>query len=116
MASGALLVTSLPTELELMGFKNGAHFMGYSTEPELLEIVDHLLADEDKRRRITDAARTLVMRDHTYDARAQTILRLIENDSDGVLAPARNWSSSRVDFVYLHYHSKRGSSSTAQPL
>jgi hypothetical protein len=114
MASGALLVTALPTELELMGFKNGVHFIGYSTEPELFEKVDHLLADEDKRKRITDAARTLVMRDHTYDARVQTILRLIENDADSLVAPARNWNSSQVDFVYFHYHCKRGSFSNAK--
>jgi spore maturation protein CgeB len=116
MASGALLLTSLPTELELMGFKNGVHFMGYSTERELFQVIDRFLADEDKRRQITDAARTLVMRDHTYDARAQTILRLIGDDADGLLAPARNWNLSRVDFVYLHYHCKRGSSSTARTL
>lgn len=116
MASGALLLTSSPTELELMGFKNGVHFIGYSSESELFQMVDHLLADEDKRKQIADAARTLVMRDHTYDARAQTILGLIENDADGLLAPARNWNSSRVDFVYLHYHCKRGSSSTAKTL
>jgi hypothetical protein len=116
MASGALLLTSLPTELELMGFKNGVHFMGYSNERELFQIVDCFLADEEKRKQITDAARTLVMRDHTYDARARTILRLIENDANGPLAPARNWSSSRVDFVYLHYHCKRGSSSIAKTL
>jgi Glycosyl transferases group 1 len=116
MASGALLLTSLPTELELMGFKEGVHFMGYSSERELFQKVDCLLADDDKRKRITGAARTLVMRDHTYDVRAQTILRLIENDADGLLAPARNWNSSRVDFVYLHYHCKRGSFSTAKTL
>ena len=116
MASGALLLTSLPTELELMGFKIGVHFMGYSSERELFQIVDRLLADEDKRRQITDAARTLVMRDHTYDARAQTILKVLESDANELFAPARNWNSSRVDFVYLHYHCKRGSPSIAKTL
>jgi len=116
MASGAVLLTSLPTELELIGFKNGVHFMGYSNERELFQLVDGLLADEARRRQITAAARTTVMRDHTYDARAQAILRVIENGPDGALAPARNWSSSRVDFVYLHYHCKRGTFSIAKTL
>ena len=116
MASGALLVTSLPTELEQLGFRNGIHFVGYSSERELFQVVDHLLADEAKRMQIVGAARKLVLRDHTYDVRAQTILRVIQSDPKGPLAPARNWSPGRVDFVYLHYHCKRGSFSTAKTL
>jgi len=56
------------------------------------------------------------MREHTYDARAQTILKVLKSDANGLFAPARNWNSSRVDFVYLHYHCKRGSPSIAKTL
>jgi hypothetical protein len=109
MASGALLVTSLPTELEQIGFKNGIHFVGYASETEMFQIVDRFLKDEEARSRIAEAGRALVMSDHTYDARARTLLRIIESDGAAYFAPARKWNRERIAFIYLHYHCKRGS-------
>ncbi|MEM4218097.1 MAG: glycosyltransferase [Candidatus Methanomethylicaceae archaeon] len=39
MAAGALLVTSLPTELADLGFEEGRHFVGFEHEQDLLEKV-----------------------------------------------------------------------------
>ena len=52
LASGALLITSLPSELTGLGFEEGVHFVGYREEEELLGFVQHFLGDEDSRSRV----------------------------------------------------------------
>src|SRR5437016_6424336 len=39
LASGGLLLTSLPTELSALGFKEGVHFVGYRDPAEILPLV-----------------------------------------------------------------------------
>jgi hypothetical protein len=107
MASGALLVTSLPSELEQLGFENGVHFIGYTSETELTPIIDHFLKNESARAQIARRARELVLKEHTYDARVEKMLRIFERDNGALFAPARKWSKGRVSFVHFHYHCKR---------
>ncbi|HEY6138860.1 MAG TPA: glycosyltransferase [Thermoanaerobaculia bacterium] len=78
MAAGALLVTRLPTELTDLGFAENVHFAGYRDAGEAADVVARWLARDDERGEIARRARSLVLREHTYDARVQTILSAME--------------------------------------
>jgi len=108
MAAGALLLTSLPTELEPIGFEEGVHFVGYRRETEIVPLVRKYLADEPARRRITEAARHKVVREHSYDRRVETILELAKQDGPKFLAPARSWPEEKVRLAYLDYFAGNG--------
>lgn len=108
MAAGALLLTALPTELTQIGFEDGVHFIGYRKETEIVPLVRKYLSEEPARRRIVEAARDKVQREHTYDHRAQAILDLTERHGRNFSAPARSWSEERVHLAYLDYFAANG--------
>jgi hypothetical protein len=108
MAAGALLVTSLPSELTAIGFRDGVHFIGYRNEAEITGLVRTYLADETARRTIAAAGRELVLREHTYDRRIHTLLELIEGMEKKRYAPARSWAEERVRLAYLEYFAVNG--------
>jgi len=108
MAAGALLLTSLPTELEPIGFEEGVHFVGYRRETEITPLVRKYLIDEPTRRRIAEAARDKVLGEHSYDRRVETILELAKQDGPRFLAPARSWSEEKVRLAYLDYFAGNG--------
>ena len=60
LASGALLITSLPSELTELGFQNGVHFVGYRDASDLIRILHRYLADETSRSKIAEAARSWI--------------------------------------------------------
>ncbi|HUL15986.1 MAG TPA: glycosyltransferase [Terriglobales bacterium] len=103
LASGALLITSLPTQLTAFGFQDGVHFVGYREEAEVMTLVQRLLADESIRLRIAEAGREFTRRFHTYDSRVATILRQLARAGNSFPAPARQWPDSRVRFAYLDF-------------
>jgi Glycosyl transferases group 1 len=74
MAAGALLVTLVPTELTEIGFEENVHFAGYRNAGEVVDVVARWLANDQERTAVAQRARDLVLREHTYDARVQTIL------------------------------------------
>ncbi len=104
MAAGALLVTSLPSELEPLGFQSGIHFAGYHNESELFDGLRHYLAHHAERERMAQAGRELVLNEHTYDRRVEPILRILERDRGTLCAPGRSWPEDRVRQVYLDYY------------
>jgi hypothetical protein len=105
MASGALFITKLPTELTMLGFEEGIHFIGYRDEREVIDLVRHYLGHEAERLRITEAGREKVLREHTYDCRVEMLLQTLEQDKGRLFAPARQWPEERVRLIYLHYFS-----------
>jgi glycosyltransferase involved in cell wall biosynthesis len=105
LASGALLVTSLPSQLSAFGFQEGVHFVGYRDDAEIVPLVNRLLADNELRLRIADAGREFTRRCHTYDSRVATILDQFARVGVRLPAPARGWSESRVRFAYLDFYS-----------
>ena len=113
LASGALLVTSLPSELTDLGFVNGLHFIGYQEEREIMSIVQHFLGDEGARANIARAARAKVLAEHTYDVRARELVRRLQSFGDSKLAPARQWPASRVRLTYLDFFAAHGLSDLA---
>lgn len=108
MASGALLVTSLPNELTDLGFRDGVHFVGYSDENDVINIVNRFLGDEPLRSGIANSARTKVLREHTYDCRVEQLLNHVAQCGRRKLAPARAWSDSRVRLMYLDFFAGHG--------
>ena len=108
LAAGALLVTSLPSELTDMGFVQGIHFIGYREEQEIAPIIRRFLADEAARADIASTARTKVLAEHTYEARARAMLNRLRQVGDRKLAPARQWPESRVRLAYLDFFAAHG--------
>jgi len=108
MAAGALLITSLPSELTAIGFQDGVHFVGYRSEAEITGLVPRYLADDTARRKIAEAGRELVLREHTYDRRIHTFLELMKGTEKKRGAPARDWSEERVRLAYLEYFAVNG--------
>jgi len=108
MAAGTLLLTSLPTELTSIGFEEGTHFVGYTSEDTLPELMRRYLADEPERRRIAEAGRDKVLCEHTYDCRVESLLRQIELNQGKLHAPARQWPEARVRRTYLDYFAANG--------
>lgn len=104
MASGALLVTLLPTEAEELGLVTGEHFVGYRHDDELLDVLAHYLAHDDDRARIAEAGRAAVLREHTYERRAADLLATVAADGGRLFAPARRWSASRTSRAHLGCH------------
>jgi hypothetical protein len=103
MAAGALLITSLPSELTQIGFEEGVHFIGYREVKEIQPLIRKYLAEESARRRIAEAAREKVLREHTYDGRVETIVEHIAQSGRTFSAPARSWPEERVRLIYLDY-------------
>jgi hypothetical protein len=108
LASGALLITSLPSELTDLGFEPGTHFAGYKRDEEILPMVRHFLDDEASRLRIAQAARTKALAEHTYDCRAERLLQELHQLGTQRPAPARQWPEFRVRLTYLDFFSAHG--------
>ena len=104
MASGALLITRLPSELTSIGFEEGVHFVGYRERDEIVGLAQHYLNHDSTRRRIAQTAREKVLREHTYDCRVKTLMRAVESDAGQLFAPARKWSNDRVLLTQLDYY------------
>jgi glycosyltransferase involved in cell wall biosynthesis len=108
LASGALLLTSLPSELEQLGFSNGAHFVGYRDHADINQLVRHYLDHEQERSRIAASGRELVLAEHTYDRRAEQLLARLALSGNGQQAPARNWSDARARLVAMDFYAAHG--------
>jgi hypothetical protein len=113
LASGALLLTSSPTELTQLGFQDGVHFVSYHEPAELSALVRKYLDDEPARARISEAARSLVLAEHTYDHRVNQILTRLAQAGQQKLAPARSWAESRARLVALDFYAAHGLSNCA---
>jgi hypothetical protein len=108
MAAGAMLITVEPSELSGIGFQEGVHFIGYRKATEINPLVEKYLEDEPARRKITHAARERVLREHVYEQRVNTLLRLIDQAGKERLAPARGWREDKVRLAYLDYFVANG--------
>jgi hypothetical protein len=103
MASGALLMTPKPTELADLGCVEGVHYVTFEREADLYERVQFYLAHETERYAIAQAAQSLVLQEHTYDRRVQTILNILTEDHGQHFAPARHWDQAKIHTIYLRY-------------
>jgi hypothetical protein len=108
MAAGALLITSAPTELTGLGFKEGTHFVAYRGEEELIPAVRHYLDHEDERSKIAAAGRGKTLREDTYDCRAARLLQVLSGWNAATKAPARSWPEWRVRLAYIDFFAAQG--------
>ena len=108
LASGGLLLTSLPTELGALGFQEGVHFVGYRDPAEILPLVRKYLDDEIARASIAKAARSLALGEHTYDRRVELLLSRLEQPALRKLAPARSWPEPRARLAALDFFAAHG--------
>lgn len=104
MAGGALLITPMPTELTELGFREGEHFVGWRDEAEIGDLVQRYLSDEPRRREIAGAGQDLVLRDHTFECRRETLRASLLKQCDQFSAPARHWPLEKVQLTYLEYY------------
>lgn len=108
LASGALLLTSIPTELSALGFVEGVHFIGYHHENQILPLVQKFLGDEAARIRITTEARSKTLSEHTYDMRVDKLLDRLQAAGNKKLAPARGWAESHACLMALDFYAAHG--------
>jgi hypothetical protein len=108
LAGGALLITALPSELTSFGLVPGRHFVGYHCESEILTLVRRFLDDDDSRLRIARAGKAVVLREHTYDNRVDTLLSHLRQFGQQKLAPASRGTDSRRRLALLDYYSGHG--------
>jgi hypothetical protein len=113
LASGALLLTAMPTELTQLGFQQGTHFVGYCDPAEINSLVRKYLQDEPARARIAETARALVLAEHTYDQRVDQLLMRLAQFGQKKPAPARSWPESRARLVALDFFAAHGLTSCA---
>lgn len=113
MAAKALFVTRMPCELTSMGFLDGIHFAGFQDRAELESVLRKYLSDENARKRVADAGHDKVLREHTYDARAEQLLERVKSDQGKLQAPARTWNEGRVRRIYVDYFAAHGALSEA---
>jgi len=108
MAAGCLLMSRIPTELTAAGFEQDVHFVAYRDESEIAELVAKYLTNDAARQRIADTGRQKVLREHTYDCRAEQLLQIIERSDGKFLAPAREWPEEDVRLLHLDYYTANG--------
>jgi len=113
MASGALLITSAPTELTSLGFREGTHFVAYRNEAGLIPAIRYYLDHEDERSKIAATGREKTLREDTYDCRAARLLQVLSHGNVAMKAPARAWPEARVRFAYLDFFAAQGAVSLA---
>jgi hypothetical protein len=103
-AAGALFVTLLPSEMIQLGFEEGVHYVGVQSEKDILDTVRYYLDHDADRMRIAEAGREKVLREHTYDNRANLLLERIEASAGRFYAPARKWPEWRTRTNYIDYY------------
>jgi hypothetical protein len=107
MASGALLFTFLPSELTALGFQPGEHFIGFTNEPELHEKIQYYLDNPRLLTEIAEKGREMVLTNHTYENRVQTII------SSTVVAKKRVLSSQQQYELMIQFFAFRRCLSSA---
>ncbi|HTQ97397.1 MAG TPA: glycosyltransferase [Candidatus Acidoferrum sp.] len=108
MAGGALLITSLPTELIDLGFIEGQDFIGYNEETDVVPLAKRYLNDESSRARIAEAGKDKVLRHHTYQERVANLIAGLKKTKSRFAAPARKWPKAKVDLAYMDYYAANG--------
>lgn len=78
MGCGTFLITSDNKHYEQLGFIDEKNCYTYSSVPEMLNKIKHILKHDDYREELADNGYKLVTNYHTYKHRAQTILEYLD--------------------------------------
>jgi hypothetical protein len=102
MGAGAVLVTDRApreTGVEQL-FSPGEDFLEYHDDASLLSAIDSVLGDEQKRERMGSRAQRLVLANHTYRHRAETILKVLSKTQHRVRPGPEDYLPA---YHLLHY-------------
>jgi len=80
-AGGAMLMHQRVPGLDsLLGLKDGEHYVVWENLPDLKEKLDYWLdsSNEQKRQEIADAGRDFIRERHSFDARVQELMELVD--------------------------------------
>ncbi len=108
MAAGALLITEASArngQNQLPGLVEGRHFITFANSDDLLQKIDYYLSHPTERVAIAAAGCQVVLREHTYAARASHILNHIAENGRRQTAPLRRWPRDRQAHAYMETHS-----------
>lgn len=106
LASGTLVVTDRIENGQSELFKNGIHFVEYTNDQELIDILDYYLEHADERERIAQAGHDLAISEHTYVCRCQAILETIFSNDPPILgSKIRNFNQASVRNAYARVYS-----------
>jgi hypothetical protein len=100
MASGALLITDRIPNGQSELFKDGEHLVEYTNDDDLLQKIDYYLKNEHLRLKIAKAGQKLVLAQHTYSNRCQTILNTISSSKKIKSALVRKMSNNNMRTSY----------------
>jgi Glycosyl transferases group 1 len=104
MGAGALLITGKPSELSEWGFREGEHYVAWSNEAEITNLVDYYLRHDKERTEIARAGQNLTLSDFTYQRCRDKMIAVLRENRGQFFAPARNWPPEDVALVYLEYY------------
>jgi hypothetical protein len=103
LASGALLITDrIENGLNDL-FKEGVHYIGYSTIDEAIEKIDFYLAHHEQRQRIAAEGQRTALALNTYNHRFGELIKKAEGLAG--LAPVRTYDKARVGCLYAEIYS-----------
>jgi len=108
LGAGALLITSLPSELTDLGFRDGVNFIGYRADDDVVSLVRKYLDDETLRSQIAQRGQEKVLGEHTYNCRVDQFLNCFQSVGRQKRAPARDWPKSRVHLMYVDFFAAHG--------
>lgn len=75
MAMGAFQVCNIVHGQELLGFEDRIHLVNYVTDQDLVNVVAEFVNQPGKRKRIAQTGKEKVLAEHTYQHRAEQLLR-----------------------------------------
>ena len=79
MSGSALLTDQIP-EMDLLGFREGTHYIGYNDKDEMLAKAEYYLANESEREMIAFNARLLVLNKFQYIHRARQMWEILTKE------------------------------------
>jgi len=104
MASGALLITGIPTELTEWGFREGKHFVGWRNEREIPDLVEYYLHHEKETSEISRTGQELTLSNFTFQCCRDKIISVLQENPRQFFSPGRSWPPEDVYLTYLEYY------------
>ena len=109
LASGALLITKRPTELDNIGLIAGKHFVTYKDTEDLIVKIKYYLENENERKRIAYEGYKAVNHSHDFINRVKVIVSTVGKSNKQKLAPAKQWLDVEINESFFAHYSHRRS-------
>lgn len=81
LSCGTFLLTTRPTDLEILGYRDGEHLVLYKDDfSDLKDKINYFLTHEKEREEIALNGMQLVRKNHSHKKRAEEFTRVLENE------------------------------------